>query len=31
VYVLAYADYLKIVNEFNNHVAKLNSVSGVYQ
>ncbi len=31
VYVVAYADYLKIVNEFNNHVAKLNSVSGVYQ
>ncbi len=28
-YVLAYADYLKTVNEFNNHVARLNSVSGV--
>ena len=30
-YVLAYAEYLKIVNEYNNHVAKLNSVSGVYE
>ncbi len=30
-YVLAYADYLKIVNEYNNHVAKLKSVSGVYE
>ncbi|MBC8210938.1 MAG: TolC family protein [Gammaproteobacteria bacterium] len=30
-YVLAYAEYLKIVNEYNNHVSKLNSVSGVYE
>ena len=30
-YVLAYADYVRIVNDFNNHVSKLNSVSGVYQ
>jgi outer membrane protein len=30
-YVLAYADYIKIVNDYNNHVAKLKSVSGVYQ
>jgi len=29
-YVLAYADYLRIVNDYNNHVSKLNSVSGVY-
>lgn len=31
VYVLAYADYVKIVNEYNNHVSKLNMVSGVYE
>jgi outer membrane protein TolC len=31
VYVLAYAQYLKVVNEFNNHVFKLKSVSGVYE
>jgi len=31
VYVFAYADYLKIVNEFNNHIFKLKSVSGDYQ
>lgn len=31
VYVLAYADYVKIVNEYNNHLSKLNSVSGVYE
>lgn len=31
VYVLAYAEYLKIVNDYNNHVSKLQSVSGVYQ
>jgi outer membrane protein TolC len=31
VYVLAYAEYLKAVNDFNNHVSKLHSVSGVYQ
>lgn len=30
-YVLAYAEYLKIVNDYNNHVSKLNSVSGVYE
>lgn len=30
-YVLAYAEYLKIVNDYNNHVSKLKSVSGVYQ
>jgi outer membrane protein len=30
VYVFAYADYLKIVNDFNNHVFKLKSVSGYY-
>ena len=30
-YVLAYAEYIKIVNDYNNHVAKLKSVSGVYQ
>ena len=29
VYVLAYAEYLKVVNDFNNHVSKLKSVSGV--
>jgi outer membrane protein len=31
VYVLAYAEYLKIVNDFNNHVSKLKSASGVFQ
>jgi outer membrane protein TolC len=31
VYVIAYAEYLRIVNEFNNHVFKLKSVSGVYE
>jgi len=31
VYVFAYADYLKVVNDFNNHVFKLKSVSGDYQ
>ncbi len=31
VYVVAYAEYLQIVNDYNNHVSKLNSVSGVYQ
>ena len=31
VYVLAYAEYLKIVNDYNNHVSKLQSVSGVYK
>ena len=31
VYVAAYADYLRIVNEFNNHIFKLKSVSGDYQ
>ncbi|MCH8177693.1 MAG: TolC family protein, partial [Proteobacteria bacterium] len=31
VYVVAYAEYLKIVNDFNNHVAKLKSVSGVFE
>jgi len=30
-YVMAYAEYLKIVNDYNNHVSKLNSVSGVYE
>ncbi len=30
-YVLAYAEYLKIVNDYNNHVSRLNSVSGVYE
>ncbi len=29
VYVLAYAEYLRAVNDFNNHVSKLKSVSGV--
>ncbi len=29
VYVVAYADYLQTVNDFNNHVSKLRSVSGV--
>jgi outer membrane protein TolC len=31
VYVLAYAEYLSTVNDFNNHVSKLRSVSGVFQ
>ena len=31
VYVFAYADYLKVVNEFNNHIFKLKSVSGDYR
>ena len=31
VYVLAYAAYLRAVNDFNNHVSKLKSVSGVFQ
>ena len=31
VYVVAYADYLQTVNDFNNHVSKLRSVSGVLQ
>lgn len=30
-YVLAYAEYLRAVNDFNNHVSKLRSVSGVFQ
>lgn len=30
-YVLAYADYVRIVNDYNNHVSKLKSVSGVYE
>ncbi|MCP4487214.1 MAG: TolC family protein [Gammaproteobacteria bacterium] len=31
VYVLAYAEYLKTVNDYNNHVFKLQSVSGVFE
>jgi outer membrane protein len=31
VYVPAYAEYLRAVNDFNNHVSKLKSVSGVFQ
>jgi len=31
VYVFAYADYLKVVNNYNNHVFKLKSVSGDYE
>jgi len=31
VYVVAYGEYLKKVNDFNNHVFKLKSVSGVYE
>ena len=31
VYVLAYAKYLRAVNDFNYHVSKLKSVSGVFQ
>jgi outer membrane protein TolC len=30
-YVLAYGEYLRLVNDYNNHVSKLKSVSGVYQ
>ena len=30
-YVLAYAEYVKVLNDYNNHVARLNSVSGVYE
>jgi outer membrane protein TolC len=30
-YVLAYAEYLRAVNDFNNDVSKLRSVSGVFQ
>ena len=30
-YVLAYAEYVQIVNDYNNHVSKLNHVSGVYE
>ncbi len=30
-YVLAYGDYLKLVNEYNNHLVQLKSVSGVYE
>jgi len=31
VYVLAYAEYLRAVNDYNNLVSKLESVSGVFQ
>ncbi len=31
VYVISYAEYLRTVNEYNNHVLKLKSVSGVFQ
>ena len=31
VYVLSYAEYLRAVNDFNNHVSKMKSVSGVFQ
>ena len=31
VYVLSYAEYLRAVNDYNNHVSKLRSVSGVFQ
>ena len=31
VYVLAHAEYLRAVNDFNNSVSKLRSVSGVFQ
>lgn len=31
VYVLAYAEYLKLVNDFNNHLFRLQSVSGATQ
>ncbi len=30
-YVLAYAEYLQTLNDYNNHVSKLKSVSGVYE
>ena len=30
-YVLAYAEYISLVNDYNNHVSKLRSVSGVYE
>jgi len=30
-YVLAYAEYVQILNDYNNHVSKLKNVSGVYQ
>ncbi len=30
-YVLAYGEYLKLVNEYNNHLIQLNSLSGVYE
>lgn len=30
-YVLAYAEYVQVLNDYNNHVSKLNSVSGVYE
>ena len=30
-YALSYAEYLRAVNDFNNHVSKLRSVSGVFQ
>jgi outer membrane protein TolC len=31
VYALSYVEYLRAVNDFNNHVSKLRSVSGVFQ
>jgi len=31
VYVVAYGEYLKIINDYNNHVFKLKSASGVYE
>lgn len=31
VYMLAYAEYVKVVNDYNNHVSKLKSVSGVFK
>jgi outer membrane protein len=31
VYVLSYAEYLRAVNDYNNYVSKLRSVSGVFQ
>ncbi len=31
VYVLSYAEYLRAVNDFNNQVARLRRVSGVFQ
>jgi len=30
-YVLAYAEYVKVVNDYNNNVSKLKSVSGVFK